>query len=774
MPVTLLLPGQIKILPHMTKYEINKINKLPAKEYILDWFRQRIPSRKGGIPIIKPKSVNDRIMILQSGTGSGKSVTLGPELYINFNEAIGKNIAVTQPRVLTAMSIPVDDIAHVPPFIEAGIKLGENLGYQTGNFVYKPIQGIIFMTIGVLSQQLKVMSDEEFMNKYSFIVIDECHDRSLGMDLTLSLIKKFMNRNYKKSECPFLILTSATFDTKKYADYFGVKHKNIITVKGSNFPIEHNYLKTPAADYIQMSAERAIKIHKENKDDYKDKRGFTDILIFVYGSSPTKKIKKILEATNDKLKDDHFVIITLTGSSVKDSRDVDYRNIFKPLSSIRVILSNKKVVIPKRRIIISTDVAETGVTIDTLKYLIDTGFVNYSVFNPIYGTGTLVPKDITQASSLQRKGRVGRRAPGVYYPMYTKKIFDRMQENKYPEILTADITDSILGLIIKTVHPNWDGVVRDDIKVENKFEITDIDMMDYPAVDSLSYSLEKLFVLGLIDSNHIPTPIGLSCIKLNTIPIEVTRMIFAGYQHNANIISLITIGAFLTLSKRDYIDDRSKNKYSYVNVFKKNDKELYYYNKFFVSDDFIETLFIWEDFMDQIKIMKKKLSLKYIKKWCIDNGLKYQGLLKVISIRDEIIASFIQTIGLDPFHSNNDVNGREYSLKKVFHRSVYQGVQEIKKIKQCIYEGFRLNVATWNNERNSYIMNNNKQKVQIGSKVVDKILEYKEFKQRHPIQIICDSISIRKHRFNNYFIFQSDRVSVIDGYINIDTDFINS
>ena len=69
----------------MTQYEIDKINKLPAKEYIMDWFRQRVPSRKGGIPIIKAKSIDDRIMILQSGTGSGKSVTLGPELFINFN-----------------------------------------------------------------------------------------------------------------------------------------------------------------------------------------------------------------------------------------------------------------------------------------------------------------------------------------------------------------------------------------------------------------------------------------------------------------------------------------------------------------------------------------------------------------------------------------------------------------------------------------------------------------------------------------------------------------
>ena len=104
---------------------------------------------------------------------------------------------------------------------------------------------------------------------------------------------------------------------------------------------------------------------------------------------------------------------------------------------------------------------------------------------------------------------------------------------------------------------------------------------------------------------------------------------------------------------------------------------------------------------------------------------------------------------MDPFHNETDVNGREYSLKKVFHRNIYQGIQDIKKIKQCIYEGFRLNVATWNNERSSYIMNNNKQKVKIESEVVNPILEYKEFKQRKPIQIMCDATSIKKHRFDD-------------------------
>tara|TARA_A100001015_G_scaffold90573_1_gene100865 strand:- start:354 stop:2678 length:2325 start_codon:yes stop_codon:yes gene_type:complete len=774
MPVTLLQPGQIKILPHMTEYEVNRINTIPAKEYILDWFRKRIPAQKGGVPIIKPTTINDRVMILQSGTGSGKSVTLGPEFYINFHEATRRNIAVTQPRVLTAMSIPVDDIAPIEPFIKAGIKLGANLGYQTGHFIYKPVEGIVFMTDGVLSQQLKVMSDEEFMQKYAFIVIDECHIRSLAIDLLFSLIKKFMNRNYKKSECPFLILTSATFDTKKYADYFGVDHKNIITVKGSNHPIEHNYLKVPVADYIQASANRALKIHTENIDDYKSENKFTDILIFVYGSAPTKNIRKILEDANNKLKDNHFVLITLTGRTAKDSRDVDYRNIFKPLSSIDVLLSSGKIVTPVRRIIISTDVAETGVTIDTLKYLIDTGFANFVSFNPIYGTSVMIPKDITQASSLQRKGRVGRRAPGVYYPMYTKKLFDKMQKNKYPEFLTKDITESILGLIIKTVHPSWDGVVRNDVEIEDKFDIMNIGMMDEPSVDSLSYSIEKLFVLGLIDANFIPTPMGLSTVRLNVIPLEVARMILAGYQQGANIISLITIGAFMTLSKRDYIDDMSKNKYSYVSIFKKNQKTLHYYNKFFIADDFIETVFIWEDFMENIEIMKKKLSINYITKWCTDNGLHYEGLLSVISIRDEIIASFIQSIGLDPFHTETGVNRYDYSLKKIFQKSVFQGMEEVKKIKRCIYEGFRLNVASWDNDRNAYIMEVNKQKVRVESDVVKPIIEHKEFKQRHPFKIICREVNINKHPFNDFYIFVSDRVSVVDGYINTDNTFVSS
>jgi HrpA-like RNA helicase len=761
---TLLLPSKIKILPHMTKLEINKINTLPAKEYIMEWFRKRVPTRRGGIPIIKAGSINDKIMILKSGTGSGKSVTLGPELYINFYESTKKNIAVTQPRVLTSMQIP-EKIARIYP----SMIMGDTIGFQTGDYAYKPKKGVVFMTIGVLAQQLKVMTDEEFMGKYSFIIIDEVHDRTLGMDLTLSLIKNFILRNFKNISCPFLILTSATFEVEKYADYFGVDYKNIIEVIGLNYPIETHFLEVPVTNYMHASVQQALEIHKKNTSDY-DNNQFTDIIIFVYGMAPMREIKKALDKENDNMDGNHYVVIGLTGGTFRIG-DNAYQNIFKPLSSISVILGDKKIVTPKRRIIVSTNVAETGVTIDTLKYLIDTGYENSSIFNPIYGSNSLMSKSVTQASAIQRKGRVGRVSIGFYYPMFTEKVFNDMQADKYPELISNDISDILLGLIVKTVHPLWDGVVSDMVEVAGVFNICDIDMLDRPAVDSLEYSMEKLFVLGMIDSDYKPTTIGLATTRITKIPLEIIRMILAGYQHGANILDLITIGAFMYVGKKDYVNTRSNVKYNYETTFKKNSKALEYYNKFFIADDFIESVFIWGDFMDQVDIMKKKLSINHIKKWCVDNGLVYEGMLHIIEVRDNIMEAFIQSVGLDPFYNGSSMSRYEYSLRHLFQTDIYIGLEEIRKLKRCIYEGFRLNMATWDDKKNSYVLDVNHEKIKIASDVIKPIPYHKTFSQIRPKKIICRDIWLRHNMFNKLYQFVCDRVSVMDGYIDIDETF---
>ena len=762
---SLLKTRKVVVLPHMGAREIHKINTQLAKDYILDKIAKHVPTRRGGATEITPRGIGDKIMLIRADTGSGKSVTLGPEIYKKYNKTIRKFIGITQPRVLTTLSLPEDIVSIYPE-----MKLGTNIGYQTRDYTFKPKNGIIFMTVGVIARQLIVMSDDEFMGKYAFIIIDECHDRSLEMDITLSLIKQFISRNYNNSECPFVILTSATFDTGKYADYFNVDRKHIITVQGLNYPISVNFPKISITNYIYQSTRQALAIHNENVNDYGS--GVTDILIFASGAADIKKIKEILDGENDKL-DNHYITIGLTGRNFKVG-DADYQNIFKPLDSINTTLKNGKNIIPKRRIIIATNVAETGVTIDTLKYVIDTGYELSAVFNPVYGSKSLISKNITNASALQRKGRVGRRAPGAWYPMYTEESFNSMPTNNHPSMLTSNICIVILGLIIETVYPGWDGTISKELQSHKKFNMNELDLLDAPSHDSLQYSMERLFVLGMIDSSCVPTTMGLASTYIQHMDIELIRMMFAGYHCGANVLDLITIASFMSLPKRDYIDIRSKKTYSYKSVFNKDDNELVYYNKIFIADDFIKTLFIWEDFMDQVQIMEKVQTTIHIKKWCDDNGLIYNGLLRVIGIRDDLISTFIQDIGLDPYHNGLNIDGRKYSLRKHFQTNINIGLDEIYKLKKCIYEGFRLSTATWNRHKNVYVLDNTHKHIKIQSESTKPLPTHTSFTQTRPLNIVARDVDLRLDTYKKIYKFECDRISVMDGFVDIDVNFTSS
>ena len=157
-------------------------------EYIMNWFEKRN---------LKPgKDVSDRILVLKSSTGSGKSTTLPPEYYHRFWESDKRNICCTQPKVLTSIEVPkqilpyhtADFLASIGKSGRTPLKMGENIGFQNGVVAKKPTNGIIFMTIGVLQQQLNVMSDEDFAKKYSIIFVDEVHERSDATDFTLYIL----------------------------------------------------------------------------------------------------------------------------------------------------------------------------------------------------------------------------------------------------------------------------------------------------------------------------------------------------------------------------------------------------------------------------------------------------------------------------------------------------------------------------------------------------------------------------------------------------------
>lgn len=786
--VTLLSPKMIQIKPHYTEYDVDFINTRPAKDFILKWLTNRIPSQKGGIPNIKPTGVSDRIMIIRAGTGSGKSTTFAPELYIAFYQIFKKDIAITQPRVLTAETIPLE-IVGIPTYAQH-IRMGKELGYSTGENKYKPANGgIIFMSAGVLSQQLKTMTDETFMQLYCFIIIDECHDRGTDNYLVLSMLKGLITRNWGNSECPFVILTSATFDFNHYATWMGVDPKNVIYVEGMNYPIHENFLEAPCADMSLTSAAKAIEIHLANASDYaKPNSRETDILIFVSGMGPIKLIRKTLDEANEKnTPGNHYIVLALTGDSFK-AGDKDYQSIFKPLVSLRVPLKSGEEVIPQRRIIISTDVAETGVTIDTLRYLIDTGFVNDSVYDPIHSAYGLLLKNVSQASARQRKGRVGRRFIGYWYPMYTEETFNKMPSDKLADLLTANITSVLLGIIIKKTYPLWnnDFASMSEVGKPGAFKITDIDMLDPIPSDNVANSLERLYVLGFINPDMTPTPLGLMANGVMMISPENTRMILAGYQHGAYIMDLITIAAFIGAcrDRSDYLEDNKKERkpFDYEILFtgafekRRERKETPQQSKkdllirMFLDDDFIEPIFVWNEFCEQMAKSRKREDLK---EWATSRHIKLATLLKVSAARDNIISSFIGTLGMNIKY--NSLGKDKYSLIEIINQDLLSGIDEIRKIKRCILDGYRLNVLQWNEKLRSYVMRCGKP-VALGRSMRDYRIysKIKSFRQYRPITIITSEINIRKKMDNTGYGLELSRISPLDMYIDYDEKYIAS
>jgi HrpA-like RNA helicase len=213
-PITLLNKG---CLVARMGEDQTKLDSVVPMDYIMDWFDKRIDSR------VALDGVNDRVVVLLSKTGSGKSTSIAPNLYLRFFNRYKRNIIVTQPRQLTATEIP-KDIAGIADYQKPNengltIELYRNLGYQTMEFAGKPEEnGMLFCTTGILLQFLKLLSSEDFCKRYKFVIVDEAHD----VDLILLLMKRLIMSRLETG-APFLILMSATLNVEQYCQYFGTK-----------------------------------------------------------------------------------------------------------------------------------------------------------------------------------------------------------------------------------------------------------------------------------------------------------------------------------------------------------------------------------------------------------------------------------------------------------------------------------------------------------------------------------------------------------------------
>lgn len=773
---TLFTKGSVK---HQQWMDSNVIDKITPIEFLVDYFNDKYNSAKEGTV----NKYGDKLTFLLSGTGTGKSTVLPPALFDKFftDLNIRKNIICSQPTIVSAISIPTQIIEYNKNLI-----FGENIGYQTGNLIRKPPKGLNYVTTGVLLQIIKSLDDEDIMRKYSFIIVDEIHIRSLEMDSLLFYIKSFLLRCYKDEECPQFILMSATFDPKLYMDYFNSSKNNFIEILGSSFPIVENYAKFDVDDAYQYIYNIIEKLHTDNKSDYLNNEFFRDVLVFMPSTSAIEKLCVKLHNynfINIRDKDKCIAVISILSDDIKNNK-IGYKMLTSEISQLKYPIyidgDNTKAVKsykqPKRKVIICTNAMETGITIDSLKYCIDSGMVFSSQFQPQYGVNAILAKNINLQSFYQRRGRLGRKAPGIYYSAFTEKVKDQLDKIVYSDIITQDISSILLGIIINTTSTTLE-ISNDTVnsfqlskfnqrfyKLNRKkeFDVDDITLMQLPSVDGINYSIVKLQTLGFIDLNLRVTPTGYFCNKLRKLPLESIRMIFAGYNTGAHILTLVTIAAFANSGVKLWISLNNKYKPNIIDLTEKLNES---FNLHIIADDFINSVFIWEEFIEYNNKLRK---LSEIKNWLVERNINYNEFINIIALRDEIISDIILS-GLNLHYNSLQLPRSLYNLSDIIKKDLNDGLKEIMKIKRAIYDGYIMNLCFWDDVKSTYVHKFSKQKVLIRSQVISPLIFNESINKIRPKNLIVNNITLLLKDINLYE-FKASFVSVMDGFVNIDNN----
>lgn len=464
---------------------------------------------------------DNQFLVIVGETGSGKTTQIVQYLSeegFNYQGGEKKIIGCTQPRRVAAQSV-AKRVAE-----EVGCKLGEDVGYLIRfDDNTSPSTKIKYMTDGML--QREALTDP-YMSKYSVIMLDEAHERTISTDVLFALLKQaaLKNPNLK------IIVTSATLDSDKFSNYFN--QCPVIKIPGRTFPVEVLYTREPEMDYLAAALDSVIQIHVSEPEG--------DILVFLTGQ---EEIDTSCEALFERMKalgDNVPELIILPVYSALPS-EIQSR-IFEPTPP------------DSRKVILATNIAETSITIDGIYYVIDPGFVKMNAYDSKLGMDSLIVSPISQAQANQRSGRAGRTGPGKCYRLYTESAFkNEMLPNTIPEIQRQNLSRTIL--MLKAIG----------IKDLFAFEF-----MDPPPINTMIIALLELYTLNAIDEKGELTSLGR---KMADFPMEPTLaktlIISAEYGCSQEILTIVAMLSVPTIfyrpKEKQKLADEKKARFNNVN-----------------------------------------------------------------------------------------------------------------------------------------------------------------------------------------------------------------
>ena len=446
---------------------------------------------------------DNQVIVVQSPTGSGKTTQLPVILHEAGYDNTGI-IAVTQPRRIAALSVS-EFIAK-----QLGTTYPGLVGYKM-RFEDKTDQTtkIKIMTDGILLQEMKL---DPWLSKYSVIMVDEAHERSLNIDFVLGLLKRVLaeRKEFK------VIVSSATLNAEAFSDYFG--GCPIVTIDTITYPVTMVYdppkiaattLSAAATDELLLKICGIVQRVLDNKDD-------GGILIFLPGEKIIKDCMNILDHSHFASK---IHTLPLYGRLSKEEQE-------------RVFLPAPK---GKKKVIISTNIAETSVTIADITTVIDSGLAKLNYYNPRTFTSSLVETQVSKASCNQRRGRAGRTRPGTCYRLYPRKDFDTRPLYTLEEIYRTDLSEVVLQMA--------DLGIRD---------FQGFDFISSPGKEGIIGATDTLNMLGALDKDNSLSAIGKLMVQFPLEP-RTSRIIVEAIMHYPNVLEEVLIAASFLSANSPYI-----------------------------------------------------------------------------------------------------------------------------------------------------------------------------------------------------------------------------
>ncbi len=438
----------------------------------------------------------NQVIVIESPTGSGKTTQLPLILREDGYDKRGI-IGITQPRRIATLS--------VTEFIKK--QIGDSESYCAYKMRFADTSSantrIKVMTDGILLQEVKA---DPMLSKYSVIMVDEAHERSLNIDFILGLLKEI---TAKRSDLK-VVVSSATINTRTFSSFFS--DAPIISIDAKTYPIAVNYVP------MKMVRDREDEYyHKIDEIIFSDKKNNPgDVLVFLPGEAEIKGLIEILSSSKHRKL---YQLYPLYGRLSKEEQE----RVFTPTSKGKV------------KVVVATNIAETSITIDGITTVIDSGREKVNYYNQRDFTSALIEQNISKSSANQRKGRAGRTRAGVCYRLYSEEDFKGRSEYSEEEILHSDLAEVALRMSELGIY-NYET----------------FPFITVPKANGLKSAEETLKIINAINDDHTLTSIGSMMIKFPLLP-RLSRVIVESIMNYPSVLDEVLVAVSTLSSRSPYV-----------------------------------------------------------------------------------------------------------------------------------------------------------------------------------------------------------------------------